>query len=350
MRTEFPRSADPQQGVVLVLVLVILAGLTLLLSEFTRLLLLDRTSSTATRASLGAKPLLASGERFAVSILQRNAMAGDPDTPHEPWSRDYPELVREVSQGLDSAELEGEIVDENSLFPLNALLARSVKDEPRADAYAGVFMRLTARLLLEHGLAENRPDAEEKARAFTSAVRRWGGSFGVQADMEEARWYLQGDPSYLPPGSPFLSADELLLIHWQTLSPENARILLRGKGSLPGLLDLVSVWTDGPMNINTLQPRLVAALVEDADAGREFAARILAFREQENALLTKGWYQEEARQATRNTGIFPNRCVGVTSSVYRVLHTVRQGAAEARSMGVCKVDAQTVRWVVRVYW
>ena len=349
MRTEPLGNADRQQGVVLVMVLVILAGLALLLSEFTRLLLLDRTSSTATRTSLGAKPLLASGERFAVSLLQRNAMAGDPDTLHEPWSRDYPELVRELSQGLESAEMEGEIRDENSLFPLNALLARSVKDEARADAYAGVFMRLTARLLLEHGFAENRQDAEEQARAFVFAIRRWGGSVGAQADVAEARWYLEGDPSYLPPGSPLLSADELLLIHWKTLPPEEVRALLRGKGSLPGLLEFVSVWTDGPMNINTLHPRLVAALVEDPDAGQEFAARILAFREQENAPLAKGWYQEEARRATRNAGIFPYRCVAVTSSVYRVTHTVRQGAAEASSMSVCKVEGQTVRWLVRVF-
>ena len=350
MRIEIRLNTKTQRGVVLIMVLVVLAGLALLLSEFSRLLLLDRTSSAAARASLGARPLLASGERFAVLMLRQNALADDPDTAHEPWSKDYPELVARISHDLESAELEGRIVDENSLFPLNALLARSAKDEARADAYAGVFTRLTTRLLLEHGFADNQPEAEQKARDFTAAVRRWGGHFGVQADMEEARWYLENEPSYLAPGSPLLSPEELLLLRWKTLSPESVRALLRGRGSLPGLLDLVSVWSDGPMNINTLHPFLVAALVEDPDAGKEFTARILAFREQEDALLVKGWYQEDVRQATRNTGIFPSRCVSVTSGVYRVLHTVRQGAAEARSMGVCKVDARTSRWLVRMFW
>lgn len=350
-----PRNAsgtprDAQRGVVLIMVLVILAGLALTLAEFSRLALTGHSASAAGRAALGTKPLLASGERLAARALLTGRNGADPDTLFSPWAEDFAEMLQVLSPELESADLSGNISDENSRFPLPAMFARSAKEQAVAHNYAAIFTRLTARLLLLHGLAENEPVALEKAETFTKAVRRWGGDVGMTADAEDTAWYLEGTPSYIPPETRFLSAGELLLVRWQDMNEGHARRVILGTREIPGLIDLLSVWCTSSMNINTLHPLLVHALVENPEQAAVFAQYVQRRRSDPDAVLEKNWYRDEAVKASgSDSALFPFDCVGVRSMYFRVSLTAAYGAAKAECIGICRVNAGRVQWLSRTF-
>lgn len=340
---------DARRGAVLIMVLIVLAGLALTLAEFSRLVLTDHSASAAGRAALGTKPLLASGERLAARALLEGRTGTAADTMFAPWAEEFPEILRELSLELESADLSGEISDENSRFPLSALFARSAKEQARAESYAKIFTRLTARLLLLHGLAETEAIALEKAGVFTTAVRHWGGDIGIAADPEDSAWYLEGMPSYIPPRTRFLSVGELLLVRWRDMDEKSVRRVILGTRELPGLIDLLSLWSTGPMNINTLHPLLINALVENPEQALAFSSHVQRHRSNRDAVLEKDWYRDEAVKATGNSALFPFDCVGVRSACFRVSLTAAYGAAKAESVGICRVSGGRVRWLSRIF-
>lgn len=340
---------DTQKGMVLLMVLVLLAGLALMLAEFSRLLLTGHSVSAVSRAMLSSKQLFGSAEALAARILLQK----DPpvaDSLFSPWAEDFPLLLEEISVELESSEIAGEISDENSLFPLPALFARNVKEQARAHAHARVFTRLTARLLLLRGIADSDTAADEYAQAFTEALLRWGGAVGAAPDKEEDEEYIEGAPSYLPPRARLLSPDELLLVRWEQVSPDQARDVLLGDDRLPGIIDLVSVWSGGPMNINTLHPVILESLVPDREKGQEFARFVQNVRSNPDSVLEADWYNEAALKSVSSSDEFPFACLGVRSSWFRLSLSVNVGAAQARCVGICRVSGDRLQWASRTFY
>ena len=280
---------DKQRGAVLILVLFVLAGLSVLTVEFSRDVLLDHAMSTSTRSILAAKPLMESGERLAAAVLTRNSEDGTPDHAREDWGLFGLGLER-LSAELPGATLSGSIEDENSRFPINAIFYEREADRARADAFADILGRMLAGLMRLHGYSGGQDNALALARGYVDSLRQWGGQ--TETDEDSLKWYLGQTPRRLPPGRPPQAAEEILLVRWPNVEEAWARAVLQGTGTLPGLMETLTVWARGPMNMNTLQPAILSALVRDERQARPFVSAVLQYRNNPDNELGEGWYRD----------------------------------------------------------
>lgn len=336
------RFGDRRRGAVLILVLFVLTGLSVLTVEFSRDVLLDHALSSSTRSLLAAKPLMESGERLASVVLAKNSEEGTPDHPREDWGLFNRELER-LSAELQGAELSGNIEDENSRFPLNAIFYEREAERARADAFAEVLIKMLAGLMRVHGYAGGADNAARAARDYVDSLRQWGGQ--TETDEESLKWYLNRSPRRLPPGRPPQAPEEILLVRWPHMEEAWARRVLEGTETLPGLLETLSVWTRGPMNVNTLRPEVLAALVRDERQARAFVSAILRYRDNPDNELKEKWYQDIF--SSYDVPTLPNGCLDVRSRWYRLNLTVRQGARENRLTAVGWATHEYVTWEYR---
>ena len=336
------RFRDRRRGAVLILVLFVLTGLSVLTVEFSRDVLLDHALSSSTRSLLAAKPLMESGERLASVVLAKNSEEGTPDHPREDWGLFNRELER-LSAELQGAELSGNIEDENSRFPLNAIFYEREAERARADAFADVLIKMLAGLMRVHGYAGGADNAARAARDYVDSLRQWGGQ--TETDEEPLKWYLTRSPRRLPPGRPPQAPEEILLVRWPHMEEAWARRVLEGTETLPGLLETLSVWTRGPMNVNTLRPEVLAALVRDERQARAFVSAILRYRDNPDNELKEKWYQDIF--SSYDVPTLPNGCLDVRSRWYRLNLTVRQGARENRLTAVGWATHEYVTWEYR---
>lgn len=342
MRKRVKGLRDRRRGAVLILVLFVLTGLSVLTVEFSRDVLLDHALSSSTRSLLAAKPLMESGERLASVILAKNSEEGTPDHPREDWGLFDLELER-LSAELQGAELSGNIEDENSRFPLNAIFYEREAERARADAFAEVLIKMLAGLMRVHGYAGGADNAARAARDYVDSLRQWGGQ--TETDDESLKWYLSQSPRRLPPGRPPQAPEEILLVRWPHMEEAWARRVLGGTETLPGLLETLSVWTRGPMNVNTLRPEVLAALVRDERQARAFVSAILRYRNNPDNELGEKWYDDIF--SSYDVPALPNGCLDVRSRWYRLNLTVRQGARENRLTSVGWVTHEYVTWEYR---
>lgn len=342
MRKRVKGLRDRRRGAVLILVLFVLTGLSVLTVEFSRDVLLDHSLSSSTRSLLAAKPLMESGERLASVILAKNSEEGTPDHPREDWGLFDLELER-LSAELQGAELSGNIEDENSRFPLNAIFYEREAERARADAFAEVLIKMLAGLMRVHGYAGGADNAARAARDYVDSLRQWGGQ--TETDDESLKWYLSQSPRRLPPGRPPQAPEEILLVRWPHMEEAWARRVLGGTETLPGLLETLSVWTRGPMNVNTLRPEVLAALVRDERQARAFVSAILRYRNNPDNELGEKWYEDIF--FSYDVPALPNGCLDVRSRWYRLNLTVRQGARENRLTSVGWVTHEYVTWEYR---
>lgn len=340
--TRRPPFADGRCGAVLILVLFVLTGLAVLTMEFSRDVLLDHALSSSTRSIIAAKPLMESGERLATAVLTRNSEEGTPDHVREDWGRFGLELER-LSAELKGADLSGSIEDENSRFPINAIFYEREADRARADAFADILGRMLAGLMRLHGYSGGQDNALALARDYVDSLRQWGGQ--TETDEDSLKWYLAQTPRRLPPGRPLQAAEEILLVRWPNVEEAWARAVLQGTGTLPGLMETLTVWARGPMNMNTLQPAILSALVRDERQARPFVSAVLQYRNNPDNELGEGWYRDLL--SYYGAPALPNGCLDVRSRWYRLNLTVRQGARKNTLTSVGWATHGYVTWEYR---
>lgn len=336
------RVVDGERGAVLILVLFVLTGLAVLTVEFSRDTLLDRALSTTTSSILASKLLLESGEQLAARVLIRNNQQALPDHPRKEWGH-FPWLLQTLSAQLRGSELSGFIEDENGFFPVNALFYERASEKLRAEQYADLFARLLAVLMLRHGFEGDMLAARQHAENFVASLRQWGGA--APLDETSRRWYLTQKPVYLPPGRPPQSLDEFLLLHWPDVDPVWARQVLLGGAGLPGLLENLTLWSRGPMNINTLRPVVLAALVTDPAQAKAFVDAIARYRDDPDNNLDEDWY--DGIFSAHSVARLPSDMLDIRSRWFRVHLTARQGARENRLTAVGWVTNTYMNWQYR---
>ncbi len=331
-----------QRGAVLILVLFVLTGLAVLAVEFSRDVLLDHALSSSTRSILASKPLMESGERLAATVLIKNSEAGTPDHPREEWGR-FDRLLERLSAELPGSTLSGSLEDENSRFPINAILYTRESERARAEAFANMLARMLAGLMRVHGYDGGQENALALAEGFVRSLRQWSGQ--LEIDRDSLKWYLSRTPRRLPPGRPLIAPEEILLVRWPDVEEAWGLDVLRGTKDLPGLLETLTVWTRGPMNVNTLQPAVLGALVRDERQARPFVNAILHYRNNPDNELGANWYEELF--SYYDVPELPNGCLDVQSRWYRLNLTVRQGARGNTLTSVGWVTNQYVAWEYR---
>lgn len=331
-----------QRGAVLMLVLVVLASMSVLAFGMCRDALLGYTLSSAMRSSLSARLLFESGKALAATELIRNNRRGDQDTLNESWSR-FNDALQELSRHSESGDFSGAIVDENSLFPLNALFPRDKTQELRAAAMKGMFTRLTAKLLRRHGFAGTQEEAEQAVLPLLESLEEWAGLRELSATARE--WYLSRPQPLLPPERRLVGVNELTLLRWPGMAQELAELVLRGTKTVPGLLDLVSVYAPGPINLNTARPELLYALLPNVPD--EFVEEVLRLRSRPDFSPAKNWHLEIARKYGMALENLPGDTIDLYSRWYRLELDVRSGAALRSLRAVGWVSNTTVTWEVQ---
>lgn len=326
---------EKRRGAVLILVLVLVAALTLVVVAALRAIRVDDASARSYRRGLAAMALAESGLRLAAVSLARDQRAASGDHPGEPWAWLFPApgqagarlpvlpgRLPEPDNPTDPEELFGEIVDESGKFPLKGLVARTGSDE-----YRGVFVRLLS------GPPFNR--TQDEAEALADALADW-----MDPDAEARRpdgsmtdtgaedpFYASLHTVYKGRDGPPDTLAELALVKGF------GRELLDGRDGGTGLGDLVSIWGDGKININTAPPEILRALPKNrGQAGSEaFAADVAAFRADErNAarLETDGWLKTELPQ-WRDLEL-PESVLTTKSTTFTVRLTARSGDVTRR--------------------
>ncbi len=337
-----------QKGAVLILVLFMLSGLAVLSVDLNRDVLLDHVFSSTTRASLTAKPLLASAEVLtALFLVRRNQTAsegGSTEGEESPALRNlaFQAFLDQYNNLLARGSIHIELEDENSRLPLAALFPKYAADRSRARSVGRILGRLVTLLLLRHGYDGDAVAARSRAEDYVTQLLAWGGEGALTG---EARTWYRNKAVCWPPGRPPESPDELLLVYWPGVEPALARRVIAGGPDDPGLLDLVSIWSTGPMNINTLKTAVLAALPAAPLHAPAFASAVETARGAQGETLRNNWHRDIF--AAWDVPIPGASVLSAASRWFRIRVAAGQGASLLRMESVGWLTNTCMEWVAR---
>ena len=328
----------------LIIVLFILTALALISLDLNRSTLLDHSFSHSVRANLGAKPLLASGESLAARFLVRD-FQNSPEIPEsiEAKNRRFKEWLTEYNNSIKHADLNIIIEDENARFPLRAIFPNNSSEKVRAERYIEMLENIIAHLLVAHGYEKGEDEARIAARHYIAELLAWGGEKPVSD--EAMQWYLNRNPPYIPPGHPPESVAELALVYWPDVEDTLAKKVLLGDSEMPGLAENCSLWSRGPININTILPVTGWGLSSNFQTALSFMEAIVSERKNHGDKLPGGWENDifSARGVIRP----PANILSSSSRWYRTRTTVRTGAAKTGMESVGWFDKTHMNWICR---
>ena len=221
-----------EKGMVLLLVLVVVALLSALLSDFAFSTLVDMRLTETFRDTTRAEYLARGGITAGRMILQTDKNSYDANDMSELWSigvQDYP-----LAEGTVSVKIE----DLDGRLPLNLLVDQQGNF---SEIYRDRFIRLCEELALDN------------PEALADALIDW-----LDPDQERSAGgaedadYLAMTPPYEATDGPLLSVEDLLLI--------------RGfdKETVTRLSSFVTSFGSGQLNINTATPEILR--IWDAEA------------------------------------------------------------------------------------
>jgi type II secretory pathway component PulK len=197
-----------------------------------------------------------------------------PDLTEEPVDE---EEVKPVSS--EDSSVTARVDDEARKFNLHNLV---VESEGLRAHWEEVFLRLMVLYREDHDqeYRVSRSDAESLLRNLKEWLKR------ADSDKEVPR------PATTDEKKIMITPDELLMIDGFTREilydipiPEDERDEETGS-EVPGLIRYLTLWSAGPVNLNTAEPALVYAMFTDGD--RDLAERLIEWRNQESEESTEG--------------------------------------------------------------
>ena len=320
-----------EQGSILVLVLLLMGVLVAIALYGLRMAQVESSGAKVVDKRLQGRGLSASGVRLARFLLLRDLRLDleqeRVDHPGEAWGR-FPETRQVRLPELESGAIEGQIVDEQGKFPLNALLDG---DGNWRSAY---------RRVLENLLTGHFEVSESKAETVLSSLKDW-----MDPDEEpsgtrgaESAYYRQRDKPWTCRNGPLRSLAELRFVRGVSQK------LYSGSEGGPGLRDLATVHGDGGINVNTAPEPVLAALIKQQETGLawseaiRFARDMIRYRKDRmhwDQLADAQWWQNvSGALSVRMHPVF-----GVTSSVFSVRITSGTGSVSSVSFAVLKRKA-----------
>ena len=313
------KSGDRQAGAALLLALLMISILSVLVLETVRAVQVEGAGARYFKDSFQAEALAKSGVYLAMALLKEDGQVSldDPknDVDHlgEKWSKLLqPENLPPELEGL--GELKGQVTDESGKFPINFLVNQ--KGSTR-QGHRQVLQNLLINAPFEM-------EAEE-AKGLIDAIKDWldeddlpTGEFGAEAD-----YYQTLDEPYDMRNGPLQSLAELQLVRGMDAD------LYFGREGSPGLKDLLTIHSDGRININTAGSLVLQALVSPShDLGTrvEWAESVMNYREEPmhwDFLKESGWYREVPGVTGTNLSAAP---LTTKSAFFSVQMTGKVGA------------------------
>ena len=317
-----------QRGVALVLVLLMVSILVVLVLETLRAMQVEGASSRHFQDSLQAEAVAKSGVSLAMSLLAQDLAENEVDHLGEPWAKVVEPDALPVQLPEDGT-LEGKVEDEAGKFPINYLVDEDGKPQ---DMYQKVLT----------GMLTNAPFQleEEEAKGLVNAITDWldqddepTGVLGAETD-----YYQSLEHPYECRNGPFTSLAELQLVRGMTES------LYFGSEGNPGLRDLLTIYSDGKININTAGPVVLKALVSKSvseDTAQAWTESMVAYREEPmhwDFLGESDWYRN--RMAGFNDISLPAELITTQSNHFSVKLTGKAGVGR-KSIFACLKRAKS---------
>lgn len=333
-----------ENGAVLIITLLLLAAIALISVDLSRNTLLDHAFSQATRSNLAAKPLMASYEalvaRFLVMDFRESASKSGSMLTKNKRFKEWFEPYKSV---LSNAEIEIEIEDENGRFPLKSIFPKTASEKIRAEFYIDILEKMIAHLLLAHGYKKGEDGARIAARRFINELLAWGGEKPVS--NEAMKWYLSREFPYIPPHRPPESLQELCLVYWPEVEPDLAEKVLMGEDELEGLLGNCSLWSLGPINVNSMTRAIGWGLADNFQTATGFMEALEAERIKRGEQLSQGW--ENDIFAMKGIIRPPSYILSSSSRWYRARIKLRHGASQTTLESVGWLNKTQMNWICR---
>ena len=310
-----------EAGAALILVLLMISILVVLVLETIHAMQVEEAGARYFQESFKAEALAKSGIHLAMALLAidgelaQKDEKNDIDHPGERWAL-LPQPDSMPTALPDDGTLEGQVLDESGKFPINFL----VNDE---GALQPIYEQILEKLLTNEPFSK----PPEEATGLVMAIKDWldkddlpTGEFGAEAD-----YYQNLEESHECKNGLLSSLAELQLIRGIDAS------LYYGEVGKPGLKDLLTIYSDGKININTAGPLVLQALVSSAAAqetAADWAENVISYREEPmhwEFLNEPDWYRN--RMVGFNDINLPAELITVRSSYFSVQMTgiVRAG-------------------------
>jgi general secretion pathway protein K len=270
-----------RSGAALILALLMITILVVFVLETMRAMQVEGAGARHFQDSIRAEALAKSGVNIAISMLKNDLAENEVDHIGEPWAL----LPKPDALPVDLSEagtLEGRVEDEMGKFPINYLVD---EDGKVREVYQQVLTRLLTNTPFQM--------EEEEAQGLVMAIRDWldkddepTGEFGGETD-----YYQSLEQAYECKNGPLTSLAELRLIRGVSES------LYVGTEENPGLKDLLTVYSDGKINVNTAGPLVLQALVSPTvsqDTAEGWAESVVAYRQEPmhwDFLSESDWYR-----------------------------------------------------------
>ncbi len=326
-----PPRSEARRGSILIPVMMIMLLLAYLGLQVGREIAVDYAGSAYLRTSLEAGPALDYGRTVALTLLAEDLKASKTsDNLREEWAN--PDSAFETAtENLDQGELSGVITDEQGLLPINMMRLGGAKDTKAAKAYQVIFLRLMDQLLSHYGV-----DGDPKK--LLDSILLWLGD--DKGSLDDDSFYAAQEPPYTRGNDDFHSPEELALVRFDGVSREDWARLLRGEDGTPGLLDFVSVWSEGPINMNTAPEPIVRAVAGGGDKGEDYWQDVRQYRADESNGLGGSWYVNVALASGLQADNFPTKALTSASSMFRIALTYSTGSAVIHSLSVVRRDEE----------
>lgn len=324
---------EGERGVVVAMVLIIVAGIAFIGYETMRLTRLDLTGSSVLQTRLADEGLLDAGLALACQILTEDK--NQADGPNDAWNY-FPERSEALSLYFSTGEVTGFIEDEGGRFPINMLRQHGKYD---LGPY-GLLSRLLEVLVMVHGFSGSHT-------ALADEIANWVSPTRSSLDAK----YLSRKPSIHVPHRAMESPEELLLLIWPGAGKDDLETLYNGTELIPGLKDLVTVFTVAPLNMNTADKLLLFASTtgDDKNLRAKFVSQALNYRANLQSTLGWEWYTNLAKQAGLKDQLFLSSIYGYKTNVFRVFLTARVGLGARHALAIVERKDGKINVLRKVY-
>jgi general secretion pathway protein K len=308
-----------RRGIALILVLLILSLITAVTLQFNRDTRLEVYEAANLSEGISLRYVAESGFYAAGAILLSDKTSFD--SLKEPWANT--ELLSLKSEAFfDNGSFGVAIEDEGGKIAVNLLVSGNDYNPQIRDF---LLRLLTGR---DFGMEPRR------AQDLIDAIKDW-----IDADNEvtgagaEGGYYAGLPRSYAVKNAPLDCIEELLMIKGVT------RDLFYGTGKSPGLVQCLTVFGDGKININTAPKPVLAALAADMTA--ESVEDLDRYRRQEkNDLADPGWYKKIPGLDGLN---LPADLIAIRSDIFQIAVVGVQGKRKERITGFVKRETDQKR-------
>ncbi|MFP4070970.1 MAG: type II secretion system minor pseudopilin GspK [Desulfovibrionales bacterium] len=319
-----------EHGAALIMVLLIVSILVVVVFESLRMVQVNMAGTAVLESEFAGDYLARSGLNMAKTVLLLDLKEGaGADHLGEPW-HDFL-IQNEIALPEARESLTGHVEDEQAKFPINALVNDNGRImEPYRET---LFNLLTAAPFAL---------SPEEAETIVLSIKDWLDRDENPAGPEgaESEYYQNLGLEYVPRNGPLPFLGELRLVRGMTDE------LFMGTDNRPGLKDLLTVYSDGKININTASPLILAALVKQKETAispeeaLEFALRMEQFRNDPfhwDKLDKPDWFIDVPGALSIHFQEF----ITVKSSHYSVHVTASSGQADKNLFAVLERKAGT---------